>query len=400
MNTKKIPAPVFVLAQLAAILFVPFSLNAEPIVSPSWDFRIDLPGEYEYVAGDGKDKFTFHSSGGAIFEIAVYPPGNRPAYPTPQVLAADIQKRLRNNGEISDFEYRNRKAVLLELDFSTGQGSRLSGWGLCLELETREKGTPLLLALAYGDAGKAELQALHLSALDSLAPSVGDRRTPGPVTEYAYPRGNRIRVSPAGLNLEAYVREQDREGAQALVEREFEVLKRSADPQDSPRWKSAWARFYRIIYRDSFSRLSEIAFALERHWAAAAPDRDIVSNEQAPGDLAGKALKWVQNFTYERDLTGSDFVNLVSAAIDGRGDCDSRSMLWAIIMEQANVPAAIMVSADYSHAMGLIDIPGPGARFELDGTRWLVAETTAAVNLGRIEQKMSDPTYWLGIIFQ
>jgi hypothetical protein len=281
---------------------------------------------------------------------------------------------------------------LLELDFSV-QGSRLSGWGLCLELESRENGTPLLLALAYGEAGKAELQPLCLSALDSLAPTEGDRRAPGPVTEYAYPRGNRIRVSPFGLDLEAFAREHDKEGAQALVEREFEVLKRAVGSTNA-----AWTRFYRVIYRDSFSRLSEIAFALERHWAA--DSRDIVSDEPASWDLAGAALKWVQSFTYERDLSGSDFVNLVSAAIEGRGDCDSRSLLWAIILDQANIPAAIMVSADYGHAMGLIDIPGPGARFEWDGARWLVAETTAAVSLGRIEQKMSDPAHWLGIMFQ
>jgi hypothetical protein len=390
MNTKKIPAPVFALVQFAAVLFAPFSLNAEPMVSPSWGFRIDLPEEYGYRAGDGKDKFTFHSPGGAIFELAVYPPGNRAAYPTLLAMAADIQKRLRSSGEINDFKYRDRKAVLLELDFP-GQNSRLSGWGLCLELETRGTGTPLLLALAYGEAGKAELQTLHLSALDSLAPAEGDRRSPGPITEFTYPRGKRVRVSPAGLDLEAFAREHDQEGAQALVEREFEVLKRSAD---APQWKTAWTRFYRAIYRDSFSRLSEIAFALERHW----------STKTAPGtsswDLAGKALEWVQNFTYERDLQGSDFVNLVSAAIDGRGDCDSRSLLWAIILEQADIPAAIMVSADYGHAMGLVDIEGVGARFEWDGKKWLVAETTASVALGRIGQKVSDPTHWLGIIFQ
>jgi hypothetical protein len=195
------------------------------------------------------------------------------------------------------------------------------------------------------------------------------------------------------LDLEAFAREHDREGAQALVEREFEVLKRSAG---APQWKSAWTRFYRAIYRDSFSRLSEIAFALERHWAT----EPAANGPGAGWDLAGKALEWVQSFAYERDLQGSDFVNLVSAAIDGRGDCDSRSMLWAIILEQANIPAAIMVSADYGHAMGLIDIPGPGARFKWDGMQWLVAETTASVSLGRIGQDKSDPAYWLGVIFQ
>jgi hypothetical protein len=211
-------------------------------------------------------------------------------------------------------------------------------------------------------------------------------------------------VSPFGLQLEAFACENDSLGAQALVDREFEVLQRSAD---TPRWKEAWARFYRSIYRDSFSRLSGIAFALERHWApgpypAAAPAADggdTGDSGQALPDVAGKALGWVQTFSYERDLPGSDFVNLVTAAVEGRGDCDSRAMLWAVIINQANIPAAIMVSSDYGHAMGLVDIPGPGARFDWAGKRWLVAETTAAVSLGRIAQDMSDPAYWLGIIF-
>jgi hypothetical protein len=116
--------------------------------------------------------------------------------------------------------------------------------------------------------------------------------------------------------------------------------------------------------------------------------------------LAGKALEWVQGFAYERNFSGSDFVNPVSAALEGRGDCDSRAMLWAIILEQANVSAAIMVSAGYGHAMGLVDMEGTGARFDWAGKQWLVAETTARVSLGLIGEKVSDPAQWLGIIFQ
>jgi hypothetical protein len=137
---------------------------------------------------------------------------------------------------------------------------------------------------------------------------------------------------------------------------------------------------------------------LERHWKETAPG--------APGTavaadriLAEKALAWVQSFTYERDLLGSDFVNLVSAVFEGRGDCDSRAMLWAIIMEQANIPGAIMVSAGYSHAMGLVDLDGTGARFPLEGNHWLVAETTAPVPLGRIRADASEISQWLGITF-
>jgi hypothetical protein len=391
MHIRKIPA-LALFAALAAS-----AISAEPLASPTWGFRVDLPEEYEYLAGDGKEKFSFSSPAGASFELVVYPPTKQAAYPTLEALAADVKKRLSSNGETSVFDYRGRKAALLELDFPSPSagGKRLSGWGLCLELEAQAAGKPLLLALAYGDATNEDIQALHLSALDSLAPMEGDKRSPGPVTAFGYPRGERAPLSPFGLSLEAYARENDAEGAQALAEREFEVLKRSAD---TPQWQEAWARFYRAIHRDSFERLSEIAFALERHWSEPAPGT--APGAASPWDLAGRALEWTQGFSYERDLSGSDFVNPVSAAVEGRGDCDSRAMLWAIILEQANIPAAIMVSADYSHAMGLTDIAGPGARFGWKGTQWLVAETTATVSLGRIEQKMSDPALWLGIIFE
>jgi hypothetical protein len=328
--------------------------------------------------------------------LAVYPPGGESGYPNLEAMAGDVNKRLNNRGESGVFAYRDRKAILLELDFSIPGGpdardSRLSGWGLCMELEERNGGTPLILALAYGAAGREDLGMLHLSALDSLAAREGDQRYPGPMTEFTYPRGKRERASPAGLEIEAYVYENDAEGAQVLVDREFEVLRRVAD---SPGWQEAWTRFYRAVYRDSYGRLGEIAFALERFWAQGE------GPEAEEAGLAGKALEWVQSFAYERNFLGSDFVNPVSAAIEGRGDCDSRAMLWAIILEQANISAGIMVSADYGHAMGLVDLEGTGARFEWAGKQWLVAETTAPVSLGLIGEKVSDPAHWLGIVFQ
>jgi hypothetical protein len=117
-------------------------------------------------------------------------------------------------------------------------------------------------------------------------------------------------------------------------------------------------------------------------------------------DLAEQALNWIQGFTYERDLMGSDFVNLISAVQEGRGDCDSRAMLWALILNQADIPAAIMISAELGHAMGLADLPGPGARFETDGKKWLVAETPAAVALGLIAEDYSEIRKWMGIVFE
>jgi hypothetical protein len=60
----------------------------------------------------------------------------------------------------------------------------------------------------------------------------------------------------------------------------------------------------------------------------------------------------------------------------------------------------MMVSRDYSHAMGLADIAGSGARFEAGGVQWLVAETTGKVGIGLISQDMSNTNLWLGVLFE
>ena len=384
------------------LVFIGTFAFSAPLYSPTWGFTLDLPEGYEYTGGDKKDRFSFESAEGAMFDIIVYyaTPGKAAPYASVEALAQDVQRRLNNSGDVDSFEYRHKKACVLELSFpmpgAGGSSSPMSGWAICMELgrdvsspaSRSAQGTgpgPMLLAMAYGPADRDDLLALHFSALDSIAPEEGDKLAPGPITEYAYPRETRIEAPIFGLGINASIYKEDAEAAQALVDREFQVLKRYAN---SPDWQEAWTRFYRAIYRDSFDRLADAAFQIERKLNV--PPRE-------NRDFADQALQWVQSFSYERDLMGSDFVNLVTAATEGRGDCDSRAMLWAVILKHADIPSAIMVSRQYSHAMGLADLPGPGAHFELDGKNFLVAETTAKVSIGLIAETVSDTTNWLGI---
>jgi hypothetical protein len=364
------------------MLFLPALLVAIPLGSSTWGFQFDPPEGYEYNTGDGKTRFSFTSDVNTVLDIAVYDG----TYTSVEAMATDVAQRLKNLGVNDAYIYRRKQAILMELHFMIA-GIWNDGWGLCVELDGAGKPRkPLLLALAYGPSGRVDRQVLHFSALDSIAPTVADIHAPGPITEYIYPRGELKETSIAGVNTRALIYENDAEAAQALIDREFAVLRRYLS---SPRGKDAQARFYRMIYRDSFDRIANIAFNLERLW-------DIPELEKR--DLANKALTWVQSFTYERDLMGSDFVNLVSAALDGRGDCDSRAMLWAIVLVQADIPASIMISTHYSHAMGLADLDGSGARFELaPGKNWLVAETTSHVEVGSIGQNVSETRYWWGL---
>ena len=389
MNTRKILLPVF-------FIFLCSFLHSAPIYSPSWGFSIDLPVSYVFIGGNGLDRFSFANPDGANFDLVVYHAGDGRPQPSASLreLVQDVQRRLNNRGDVDSFRFRGREAFVIELNFPlAGAGGRtaaMTGWAIALELGYAPPGgpRPMLLALAYGPAEKADLLVFHLSALNSIAPEEGDRLAPGPISEFLYPRQTRISVPVFGMGIEAEIFAEDAEAAQALVDREFMLLYRYAD---APNWQEAWQRFYRAIHRDSYCRLADLAFHVERKLNLPATD---------DRDFAEQLLRWVQTFKYERDLEGSDFVNLVSAATEGRGDCDSRAMLWALILRKANIPSGIMVSRHFGHAMGLAEVPGAGARFEVNGQRFLVAETTADVGIGLIDQEKSGVEHWLGIVFE
>jgi hypothetical protein len=364
---------------LFILLLLPALLPAEPLYSPTWGFFVDLPQGYEYTDGNGSDRFSFQSPQGAAVDIAVY----HNVYEDVTELSRDIERRLGNKGDIAVYDYGDKAAALMKLNFLD-----YAGWGLCVELggSSASGSAALLVALAYAPANAAGMDVFHLSALDSLAPSEDDRRRPGPITEFTYPRGQRVEAPIAGTGLKTLIRQHDAEAAQALIEREFALMRRY---ELSPDWQEAWIRYYRAIYRDSRDRIADAVVRLERNY-----------NDGDARAFAGRALNFVQNFDYERDLSGSDFVNLVTAVTEGRGDCDSRAMLWAIILKQADIAAAMMVSREYSHAMGLADIAGSGARFEAGGVKWLIAETTDKVGIGLVREDVSNADLWLGVLFE
>jgi len=357
--------------------------------SPTWGFQLDLPPGFIYVDGNAFDRFSFEGPSNSMFDLLVYDA----VYRDVADMMQDVIHRLGNTGEITFFEYGGRDAAIVELRFAN-----MEGWALGLELGDHPiGGSPaLLLALAYAPVGTENVDLIHISALNSIAPTQADALRPGPIMEFAFPRGGWVDAPLAGGLGTARIRENDAEAAQMLVENEFLLLYMY---QHSDYWQEAWIRFYRAIYRDSWDRIADAAFQIERglRCGGAARDLDLGETDRA---FAQRALAFVQGFYYERNLDGSDFINLVTAVTEGRGDCDTRAMLWAIILAQANIPSAIMVSRHHSHAMGLADVPGAGARFEAGGVMWLVAETTSDVDIGLIAASQSYIGHWLGVTFE
>lgn len=202
---------------------------------------------------------------------------------------------------------------------------------------------------------------------------------------FAFPpeRKEKKSLDFGGEKIELSWDSQEAKEEEDLAGREFRVLQ--AYVQNEELWRPAWARAYRMIYRESAASLDELAARI-----------DPLLPED-PTDAARSLLSWVQGFHYERDTQGIDFVVPLSSAFEGRGDCDSRAMVMAIILERRGVDSVLMVSRDYSHALLGLDIPGGGQRFPFGGKQYLVAETTAKVGLGMIAADQADWSKWIGV---
>jgi len=152
-----------------------------------------------------------------------------------------------------------------------------------------------------------------------------------------------------------------------------------------------------MIYRDSYLRLQKAAFTLYNQLYPIAKKKD---PENPNRELAQILLTWTQGFDYEREKTASDFANLPSIIAGGGSDCDSRSMLLAVLLAQMHCKTMMFVSAEYSHAIFGIAVtgqPGKNAHIDVDEISYLLGETTAKVDIGMIAKDLSDSSKWIPI---
>jgi len=367
------------------LIFIPVFSFAGSLYSPTWGFLLDLPEGYQYIDGDGVNRFSFRGPENLMFDIVVY----FDRYNDLAECVSDVNRRISNSGDIDFFHYNGRNAMIMKLTFGSNDG-----WGLAVELNAVDNSgkLPMMLALAYAPSERWDLELFHLSALDSICPSPAERFFPGPIMEYSYPRGQQKNTPLAARGLSAMIYENDAEAAQVLVEREFLVMQAYLN---TPYLQEACIRYYRFIYRDSYDRISNAVTVIANNFGGY-----LAVTDEQKRVYAQRCLSFVQAFQYERDLSGSDFLNLVTAVTEGRGDCDSRATLFALMLSHVNIRSAIMISHHYSHAMALADLSGGGARFFDSDTPWLVAETTANIDIGLIASDQNDPKRWFAVIFE
>jgi len=331
------------------------------------------------------------------FALFVHEAGS---YASVSALADDLEASIASKGERDPFVYEGREALLLTLSFATERG-RMGGYAIVIAGRAAAKGEAGeagYVLLGRSAEGEVERWAdFILSCLDCFSIDRAAKRSPGPLSQYllAYParRAETRKVLFGDSTIDLPYSAEEASQVLDTAGREFRVLAAYGD--ETTPWQAAWARCYRMIYKESARRLDRFVAAV-----------DPLLPED-PTEAARFLLKWVQGWKYDRGPEALDFIDPLTAVTESRGDCDTRAVVMAIILKRRGIDTILMLSRDYEHAVAGIDVPGGGQRFPFAGKDWLVAETTAVkgivggkettIGLGMIAADQNDWKKWLGV---
>lgn len=244
-----------------------------------------------------------------------------------------------------------------------------------------------------------------VSTLNSLHPNPCDKKPKmGFFTYYAFPRTKNIPVTltVGGKTIKTQLDSDDKKAAKFLIDCEYKVLTMYAG---DGAWQEAWVRYYRAIYRDSLARLEMVARDVG---CALMPSMKKANKGEPLRALNEVLLSWVQSFKYARsneEKTNSDFTPLPDALLGEGNDCDSRSMLCAVLINALGGNAAMFVSREYHHALYGVEFKEvTGAAIKVSGENgawYLLCETTGnAVAPGLVSKDMTDTLKWIPITFE
>ena len=362
-------------------------LEAELFTDSQLGYTIDLPEGFRAVTARAGSRYIYqHTLIPVGLQIALYPYRQ---FASVEAAAEHITAQLRAQKRAIRFLVQGNPALTANLQF-TQQNQKQAGWLLVLPL-AEQKGWLILLTTTQAERAQ-EYEPLMISCLDAVFTGRQSFFEPGPMIQAVYPKEGTIKkeVLFNGKKLSVYFDRSDSEANQAVIEREFALLTLYLD---SPMQKKAWQRYYRMIYRDSLSRCRHLSLMLEKELI----EVDSKGKLPAAEKITAALLTWMQDFTYTRDESGADFLNIPAVCTDRSGDCDSRAVLMAVLLQHFNIDSLVMIAPEQKHAVAAVDCPGDGARFTHNGKRYLIAETTAKVPLGKIAQELADPSIWFAV---
>ena len=379
---------------LTALCVCGASLWADFFSDETGSFAFDLPEGFART-GEADNAWAFQSAIVPVeFVVRAYQDGE---YATPQEALEALTVKLNAEGEATRFQWRGQTCLIARISMKIQENAESqSGWALAVPLPETNG---IITALAFSSAKiTPRLQQFMFSALDSLYIDDESWFVPGPVTEFAYSQRAQktIHVTIGALRITPSIGVEDKAAAEFVIEREFSVLALYAE---SEFMMSAWQRYYRLIYRDSYGRLNaaarEIITSLRHKY-----DNSAELQEQPFEQFFLRALlKWTQEFIYERDFSTSDFSPLPAMLEGGGSDCDSRAMLLCVILNAADHDAMLFFSPEYRHALLGVAIEMPGSAITVDGIAYLLGETTARAEPGVIAKELSAGAEWYAVKF-
>lgn len=374
----------------ALMLFGPATqVEAHQFRNAHLGYVVDVPAGWEIAEAATPELVSFiDPKGVAVFQVFSFP---GETFAGPAEIEAFIRQQLGASGDSAPFEFNGGDAVFADLTFASGEGGpEFRGYYAFVDRQDRD-----YAVMSFAEVSNYEgYHDFLLTNVDSFAADEEGRLLPGPVSQfyYAYPPPNpalqRFDFDGSAVTME--LDDEEMEATQILIEREARILTAYGVERwgAGGEWVEAWKRFYRVIYRDNVDRLEGLASDLEEHFRNAGVPRT---------EIPARLLDWLQEFEYARIGTLSDLQSPTSSLMTRTGDCDALALIYIILLHHMDFDAILMVSNQYAHALAAVDVEGAGARYEYEGTQYLVAELTVDVELGMIHQDMADPAGWIPV---
>ena len=340
---------------------------------------MNIPEAWVYDDSDPSVPTWYSPDRSAGAEVKLWAPGTWKS-------AGDFLAEFRPEGAVGNeisFPCWDGDAALANWEFSMN-GNVYMGWFLF----TAGSGPDVKISVISLKEDFPDFQAFMLSIIDSYAPSSSRMLEPGAVGRFLELSGehkektNRSLIGGHEISWETDTAAN--QAAQDVIEREALVLAAYASvPQ---LFYPAWERYYKIIYRDSYSRLDSLSGELE----------NLYNNKKTASE---QILSWFQSFSYGSTDGFSDLLAPSTACEKQVGDCDSLSLAYLIIMKHLDVEGCMLLTQSAKHAVAALDIEGNGARYTYGDKSFLTAEMTSSLKPGVLPERLANVNDWFCIDF-
>lgn len=144
-----------------------------------------------------------------------------------------------------------------------------------------------------------------------------------------------------------------------------------------------WGKVYRKIINSNDHRLDNVARAFRDHGHELNLDRH---------DMATFVLSFVQHIPYRIPNNDLGLLAPPQSVREAYGDCDTKSLLYALILKKLGYDTVMYVNRGLSHAMAGVNTAATGKYLPYHGARYYFAETTAIGH--RIGQLRGSTSGW------